>query len=45
MARVVFPQIVDGVQERVAGDFGRAPGRVVDVVAFQRHLVLRAGEV
>lgn len=45
MARVLFPVVVDGVQERVAADFGRAPGGVVDVVSFEGDGVLRAREV
>lgn len=39
------PVVVDGVQERVAGDLGAAARGVVDVVVLEGHQVARAGEV
>lgn len=45
VARVVLPQVVDGVQHGVAADLGRAAARVVDVVALQGDLVVGASGV
>jgi hypothetical protein len=39
---VVLPVVVDGVQQGVAGDLRGATGSTIDVVAFERDLILCA---
>lgn len=45
VAAVGVPVVVDGVEERVAADFGAAAAGVVDVVALEGYEVAGAGEV
>jgi hypothetical protein len=45
VSAVVFPVVVDGVQDGVACNLGSAAGSSMDVVALEGDGILRAGEV
>lgn len=42
--RIVVPIVVDGVQERVALNLGRAARKVVDIVSLERDEIVGAVE-
>lgn len=45
MAGVIVEVVIDGVQESITPDFGRAAGGGVDVVVLHRDEIGRAGEI
>lgn len=45
MAGVVLPQVVHSVEDGITANLGRAAAGMVDVVALQGDLVVRAGGV
>lgn len=45
VAGVCVPVVVYGVEKRVASNFGRLAGDVVDVVVFEGYQIVGAGQV